>query len=1309
MEVVPPRAEIYPLWCFLEGRVPPRPFGAEFCKSLWILDIEKSKSTKWGCAPFFSAAPSLTRPPGTGKLPQHAKDSVSPSRSSPSADPPPNTPPAASPHPAARLQWTVCLLYFALALVAQSLFKTIAVWPSAGVALAAFLVFGYRIWPAIAGGTALGVAAYFAEIGQSPVAPIPLVVNALTVFGNVAAAAVARRLVGDVRNMDDTFGNQFWILQKFIPACLGFGLASALPGVGAYWLVGQPWKIGFLAGAAGWVVSDVVGAIIIGPLFACLWLEGVGSCPRRQIPNNLLAFLVSIFLAIHAFWGTDWAMSRIFFQPSLLLLPLIFIAITCSSFFALFYSAFTFFLVWAGTQFGTSPFGEPGAASTLAAMQTFVGFSSAVVLLIHSLVRRQRMDRNRQVDTQRQINLHLENMVSERTQHLRESERKYRMLAETMKDVVWTLDVDSLRFLYVSPSVEQLRGFSVDEVMAESLDASVSPEFRDLVLGTLRQGIAAFREGKLATTDFLRGDFQQPCKDGSSVWVEVISHLWRDPDSGKIILHGVTRDASERKKTELELHSALVNLQRSQAIAHVGNWTLDLASQSFSASAECLRIAGLPPTASPTYADILNQIHPDDRNAARNAMQRALETGAPFQVEMRIVRKDNGETRTIVSIGEIERNPDGKPARVFGTNQDVTERKRSLDAQRDSEERHRLLFAHSIAAIATHEIVRDALGKPVDYLYLTVNPAFERMTGLQADSVARKSALELFPETDPALIAAYGAVAATGNPATFEHYSPELDKYFQVSAFRTAPDQFACIFDDVTERRRAAQQLQATNATLEAAIERANEMAIRAEAASIAKSEFIANVSHEIRTPMNAIIGFADLLAAGIQDPRQRHQASVIAGSGKSLLRLINDILDLSKIEAGRLDIKTEKTSPARLLEEIHHLFAPRAREKNVSLSFGTDPRLPHVALLDVVRLRQILVNLVGNAIKFTDSGSVSVLAERIPPSPNTPQPTTNDQQPSSVCLRFSVSDTGIGISDEFMSRLFGAFEQATGQDHAKYGGTGLGLAISQRLARLMNGEISVSPNPAGRGSVFSLVLRDVPIFDASPEAPSAEAHIRHVVFRETPPVLVADPAEANRELLKSYLAPYGFPVVEAADGRQAIERVRTHRPRIALTEIKMPKTEGLELVQGLRAAHAEVSGPDAPPLFLVAVTASAMGAKTDVDEADFDEFLAKPVSQADLLRAIARFVPHDLPAPNHPAPSPKHPPSFQLPAHLLADVSAARKNLRVSQVKELANSLRPLPPLAPVAEALHAAADSFQIDRIQAILDQLLPPEAKP
>ncbi len=602
--------------------------------------------------------------------------------------------------------------------------------------------------------------------------------------------------------------------------------------------------------------------------------------------------------------------------------------------------------------------------------------------------------------------------------------------------------------------------------------------------------------------------------------------------------------------------------------------------------------------------------------------------------------------------------------------------------------------------------------------------SFDAFPGLierfhRGDMLALGSLRDLPPEMDPAR----GFLAAQGIQAMFLH-PMQVDgrligfigfddlrrertfSHTEISLLRLAADNFAATL----ARHEQFMREKSANRELKAAIQRASEMAIQAHAANRAKSEFLANISHEIRTPLNAIIGFADLLAADLPEDRQRHQAAVVANAGKSLLRLINDVLDLSKIEAGKLDVRPEPISPARLVEDLRLFFGPRARDKGIDLRFAPAENLPPAVLLDPARLRQILVNLVGNAVKFTEKGSVAVsaLAQR------------DDADPHAFCsLRFVVADTGPGIPDDFKPRLFGSFEQLPGQDHAKYGGTGLGLAIARRLAELMDGTIDVADNPAQQGSVFTLALPRVAIVAALP-IPAADDFAHRIAFPSPPAVLIVDDVPSNRELLVSYLQPYGFTLLQAADGCEALEIAQNCNVGLILTDLKMPVMDGRDFARRLRLSSRNAPGTPFPGssllpqtlLPIIAVTAGTMdvGGEAHGEEDLFDAYLLKPIVKNDLLRLLARFIPHTLAPPPPALSATPHAPTpiphlAALPPELSADVAAAAKSLRISQVLDLAEKLRAIPQSAPFANDLLAAANSFKIDKIKALLDSLLQP----
>ncbi|MGM0767840.1 MAG: transporter substrate-binding domain-containing protein [Pseudomonadota bacterium] len=275
---------------------------------------------------------------------------------------------------------------------------------------------------------------------------------------------------------------------------------------------------------------------------------------------------------------------------------------------------------------------------------------------------------------------------------------------------------------------------------------------------------------------------------------------------------------------------------------------------------------------------------------------------------------------------------------------------------------------------------------------------------------------------------------------------------------------------EVDERIRSENALRRSEDELRAAKLEAERLAREAEAASLAKSEFLANMSHEIRTPMNAVIGYSDLLSNSVTDPQQRNYLDAIRAGSRSLLMLINDILDLSRIEAGKMRLDYSAVSMRRLLDDVRHIFDLRAREQGITLEVSVDSKMPAAMMLDETRLRQVLFNLVGNAIKFTHEGGVTVRATATPVNGRKTGADGNDDSRKLYQLVVTVSDSGIGIQSDQLERIFDAFEQQEGQSSRRYGGTGLGLAISRKLARMMGGELMVASEPE-HGSTFTVTL----------------------------------------------------------------------------------------------------------------------------------------------------------------------------------------------------------------------------------------------
>lgn len=523
---------------------------------------------------------------------------------------------------------------------------------------------------------------------------------------------------------------------------------------------------------------------------------------------------------------------------------------------------------------------------------------------------------------------------------------------------------------------------------------------------------------------------------------------------------------------------------------------------------------------------------------------------------------------------------------------------------------------------------------------------------------------------------------------------------------------------EVDERMRSEQALRESEDALLGAKQHAETLAREADSANRAKSEFLANMSHEIRTPMNAVLGYSELLERSLTDPRQRgYLASIKAGS-RSLLTLINDILDLSRVEAGKMHLEYAPVNPARLLEEVQHIFAIRAREKGLVLRFEVPRYLPESLMLDESRLRQVLFNLVGNALKFTHDGEVVVSASS--------QPAQSDGGLKRVDLSIRVKDTGIGIPPDQQQRIFDAFEQQQGQSNRAYGGTGLGLAISRKLLEMMHGELRVL-STEGQGAEFVLCLRGVEQVAGQPqrerEVQPRRLHGDWNGDWNGSRVLVVDDNPTNRQLVRDMLEPEGLTVDEAEQGDRALTLARATPPDLVLMDIRMPVMDGYATLLAMQA------DPVLQQVPVVALTASVMEPEsTRIRQAGFQGYLRKPVGRQELLQELARFLAHgrriqpsDSAAAlqpitgNTPLPWSELPLTKQqsvialLEASLLPRAQLLRDSGDPAALEIFARELMALGQAQEVTELVLAgqqlleAIEAFELDRVGELLAQIL------
>jgi two-component system CheB/CheR fusion protein len=526
---------------------------------------------------------------------------------------------------------------------------------------------------------------------------------------------------------------------------------------------------------------------------------------------------------------------------------------------------------------------------------------------------------------------------------------------------------------------------------------------------------------------------------------------------------------------------------------------------------------------------------------------------------------------------------------------------------------------HAEAASRRHQrqlqLITDSLPVLISYAdteqhYRFNNLAYERWFGVSRDGMRGRHVREIMGEAayQTALPSIQRALA--GEPAGYEAELSDRDGGERTIRAEFIPDRnargkvrgYVSIAYDITEERRIARSL--------------SEAKRAAEAASLAKSDFLANMSHEIRTPLTAILGYGELLTTHTTDPDNLACIDAIRRNGKHLVEIINDILDLSKIEAGMLRTEFVRISPGGVLRDVVDSLRVRAAEKGLTLELSYDGPVPATIESDPTRLRQILLNLLSNAIKFTEHGGVRVVARLLA-----------EQR----LFEVQVIDTGIGISPQQQGSLFAPFTQADGSITRRYGGTGLGLAISKRLVELLGGSISVK-SVEHEGSTFQFTLAtgsldDVPLArDPVVPAPTPLPPLSRLDGRS---VLIVDDRRDMRYLIQTYLEEAGASVASASDGALAVERVREAMARgkpfdAIVLDMQMPVMDGFQAAPHLRAAGHTGR--------IVALTANAMkGDQERCLAAGCDEYLAKPVDRLRLLYVLA----HGSRAPRLAAPGP--------------------------------------------------------------------------
>ena len=773
-----------------------------------------------------------------------------------------------------------------------------------------------------------------------------------------------------------------------------------------------------------------------------------------------------------------------------------------------------------------------------------------------------------------QLNEQLEKVLHERTRKWQETSQLLEVFMEQTPDYVFIKDIEG-RYQYMNAAMLRESPYALSEILGrkthEIFPAEIANQYVATDLEALRRDAPYVFEERTQV-------------HGEAKVFSTMKTPYRDA-SGKVLgLMCMKRDITEiRKVQDLMAHNYEM-LRQAEMVAKVGSWTLDLRTNEFTASDMLRTMNGLKPEDPPLTPDSLSGVMgPDDHALLFEAISKCIQDGTPYSLEVQHKRPDGNGYFPCRIRGQAYRDTEGRIVMLHGTLQDLTEHVEAQDRLR------------SLADNLPNGAIFRCLQSDAELQLLYVSAGVQQMLGVSAQQ----------------LLATSNAFSRAIHPDDFKAYINNIHACLQQRQMFDSTCRM--LHTDGSQRwirtRATPRQTQGhvwwegllLDVTAEyetqQALQRAKEAA---EAGEKAKSEFLATMSHEIRTPMNTVIGMTQLLQQTEMLPKQRNYVDKVALAANALLAIIDDILDFSKLEAEMLQLAPESFTLDHLLETVAAVTSLRAEQKGLEIVYAVSPEVPHQLYGDMQRLSQVLTNLVGNAIKFTEKGEIVIRVNAIP--------VVVDSDERSHVLEFSVRDSGIGMQPEHLARLFQPFTQAEAHTSRRYGGTGLGLAISRRLVQMMGGDISVQSSP-GLGSEFRFHVHIL--------ADAVTAPARQMVM-ERDRVLVVDDNAMSREILQEMVCRFGLQCDTAVSGPQALQLLEQaslqQRPyQLVLMDWRMPGMDGLETAEHIRSHHA-VS--DTPAILMV----TAFGREEVMEQVEalgLQGLLIKPVTASTLFNAM--------------------------------------------------------------------------------------------
>lgn len=761
----------------------------------------------------------------------------------------------------------------------------------------------------------------------------------------------------------------------------------------------------------------------------------------------------------------------------------------------------------------------------------------------------------------------------ERTgRQLYESMERYRLLVDTANEGIWSMDREHVT-TYVNAAMATMLGYNPDDMIGKKVEDYLFSE--DLVLHSQRMAQRHAEKDEVYERRFCR-------KDGTELWTMVSAKALKSDSNEFEGSFAMFTDITLRKETQNALAKSELLLRTIINTIPDLVWLKDVNGVYLQCNKKFERFFGADESAiigKDDYAFFNKEL----ADFFRENDRKAIEASGPRINEEWLTFVADGYCGLFETVKSPMYDAQGRLIGVLGIARDITARKMAEDALRDSEERFKALHNASFGGIAIHD----------KGVILECNLGLSEMFGYARDELIGMDGLRLVAERSRVVVMSN---ILAGYEKPYEEYGRRKngEEFPMRLEARNLPYKGKMVraveFRDITDSVNAAKALLAAKEA--------------AESATRAKSEFLANMSHEVRTPLNGVLGMLQLLQTTEQTDEQKEYILGAIKSTKRLTRLLADILDISKIESGKLQVIEAEFSTVCLQESIMEIFRPTAREKNLAFDFHVDAQMPPSFIGDETRVRQILFNLVGNALKFTESGSVQIDAMVLPAKDS-----------HAVRVLFAVCDTGIGISDEQLKDIFEPFVQGERSYTRCYQGAGLGLAIVRKLVRILGGEMVID-NTVGNGTtVYVSLLFKLPV---SHQEPAALQSCQADKPAETPlRILLVEDDEFSLFAGKRMLQKMGYSVATAPDGRQALAILREQDFDLVLMDIQMPVMDGVEATKAIRGASDLGQMSHIP---IIAMTAYAMtGDKERFLAAGMDGYLSKPVERDELKTVIER------------------------------------------------------------------------------------------